>query len=98
MPKLDPDWAPLVDQLVVGVAKQLRENPPPVHKQSPWLNPEQAAEYLGLARLGLENMRRNKRGPRFYRHGHKIVRYNVKDLDAWWDSAFCGPDRAAVTK
>lgn len=53
-----------------------------------WLTPEQAAAYLGgnLTPAGLETMRKEKRGPRYSRPSHKIVRYRRADLDAWLEA------------
>ncbi|MPY74919.1 MAG: helix-turn-helix domain-containing protein [Alphaproteobacteria bacterium] len=72
--------AELPRELAVQVAAELRDDP---SVQSPWLNSEQAATYLGLEPRGLESMRRERRGPKFSRIGNRIVRYHVADLDAW---------------
>ena len=65
MAKLDPEWAALVDPIALAVAKQLRENPIPIFKQSPWLTTKEAAHYLGLRPKGVSNMRDNNRGPKY---------------------------------
>jgi excisionase family DNA binding protein len=55
-------------------------------KGSPFLNTDQAAHYIGLARQTLEKMRREGRGPRFRKHG-RYVRYHIADLDAWSEAS-----------
>ncbi len=49
---------------------------------SPFLDPKQAAHYLGLSPKTLANMRWHKRGPAFRRHG-RFIRYHIDDLDRW---------------
>jgi hypothetical protein len=51
-------------------------------KGSPFLTTEQAAFYVGLATETLEKMRRERRGPRFRKHG-RYVKYHIDDLDTW---------------
>lgn len=80
MPNLDPAWSKLARDVAAQVAAALRTEPPLL---SPWLNSEQAASYTGFAPRGLETMRREKRGPKYSRLGHRVVRYHVADLDAW---------------
>lgn len=55
-------------------------------KNSPFLNTAQAAFYVGLAQQTLEKMRREKRGPRYRKHG-RYVRYHIADLDAWSEAS-----------
>lgn len=83
MPKLDPAWTALAAQIAAEVARQLLENPAPL--VSPWLNPQDAARYLGLdaGARGLESMRRMERGPKYSNPSHKLIRYAVADLDAY---------------
>jgi predicted DNA-binding transcriptional regulator AlpA len=50
---------------------------------SPWLTPEEAAAYLCLKRRGLEDMRTRGTGPKFHKVNDRVVRYHVRDLDAW---------------
>lgn len=50
--------------------------------ESPFLNPLQAAHYLGLAERTLRQYRSKKIGPAYRRHG-KNVRYHIDDLLAW---------------
>ncbi len=49
--------------------------------ESPWLNSEDAAAYLGLATGTVRNLTWSKKLPS-YKRG-RIVRYNRDDLDAW---------------
>lgn len=49
---------------------------------SPFLNPKQAAHYLGLHAKTLAHMRCAGEGPHFRRHGGHI-RYHIDDLDTW---------------
>jgi excisionase family DNA binding protein len=55
-------------------------------KGCPFLNTDQAAHYIGLAKQTLEKMRREKRGPRYRKHG-RHVRYHIADLDAWSEAS-----------
>lgn len=58
-----------------------------------WLTPEGACAYLGgnLTPAGLETMRKEKRGPRYTRPSHKIVRYRRADLDAYMEAHLIDP-------
>ncbi len=49
---------------------------------SPYLNPEQAAFYIGVSTRTLQEHRSAGTGPRFRRHCRR-VRYHIDDLDAW---------------
>ena len=49
---------------------------------SPFLSPEQAAHYLGVAVRTLQEHRSAGTGPRFRRHC-RHVRYHIDDLDHW---------------
>ena len=77
---LDPTWRELADKVAVHILAALHESPP---KLTPWMNAEEAGEYLDLSVRGLESMRRAGRGPRYSRVGRVIVRYHIKHLDAW---------------
>ena len=50
-----------------------------------YLTTKQAAEYLKLKGNSLEKMRSRSRGPKFRRHGRRVV-YSITDLDAWSDA------------
>lgn len=50
--------------------------------ESPFLNTEQAAHYVGLSHRTLEKMRVTGKGPRFRKHG-RHVRYHIDALDIW---------------
>lgn len=49
---------------------------------SPYLTTGEAADYLRLKRNTLEKMRRQGRGPRFRKHGRRVL-YLIDDLEAW---------------
>lgn len=49
---------------------------------SPFLTPKAAARYLLLSPLTLEKYRITGDGPRFRKHGRRVV-YHKHDLDAW---------------
>ena len=62
------------------VAKLLRQEQFLLQK---WLTPEEAATYTKLTLRGLEQMRGQKRGPRYVKPGPRIVRYHIGELDRW---------------
>lgn len=66
-----------ISQLLVAQSERTKKN----HL----LSVEEAADYIGLARITLTRYRLNDRGPTYLRVGHKI-RYRKKDLDIWLDS------------
>ncbi len=80
MPEIDASWSQIGRQIAAEVVAALRENPPII---SPWMNPVQAAAYVGFKERGLETMRRRGDGPKYSRVNHRVVRYHVKHLDAW---------------
>lgn len=49
---------------------------------SPFRTPKEAAAFLRIRERTLLNMRYRKAGPRFRKHGGKVI-YHVKDLRAW---------------
>jgi len=51
-------------------------------KGSPFLDPAQAAFYLGVSIRTLQVHRTNGTGPAFRRHARRI-RYHIDDLDSW---------------
>lgn len=53
---------------------------------SPFLNVKEAAEYLRLRKRTLDNMRWQGVGPRFRKHGGRVV-YHRDDLKAWSETA-----------
>lgn len=48
---------------------------------SPWLDSEQAAEYLGSTAGTLKNWRATGQGPKYHVVQSRLVRYHVEDLD-----------------
>lgn len=57
---------------------------PRAFERSPFLTTARAAEYLGLSPKTLEKARVAGGGPRFRKHGRRVV-YRLEDLDAWSD-------------
>lgn len=51
-------------------------------KGTPFLDPAQAAFYLGISIRTLQLHRSTGTGPPFRRHARKI-RYHIDDLDSW---------------
>lgn len=51
-------------------------------EQSPFLTPDQAAQFLKLSPKTLEKYRREGGGPRFRKHGSRVL-YAISDLEAW---------------
>jgi predicted site-specific integrase-resolvase len=49
---------------------------------SPFLNPKQAAHYLGVSLRTLQEHRTKGTGPR-YRRPCRRIRYHIDDLDTW---------------
>lgn len=87
-----PDWQSLAEQVAAEVARRLSEQPPP--PASPWLTPAQASSYLSLTPAGLEQMRRRGGGPAFSKVGQRVVRYHLRDLDAWCEQRRRDRERA----
>jgi len=78
---LDDSWGQLAERVAEIVTRHLAELPP--RRVSPWFSPDDAAGYLRLTRRGLEDMRAQGRGPHFHKVNDRVVRYHVRDLDAW---------------
>lgn len=51
--------------------------------QKEWLDTAEAATYLGMSKVALEQMRKKNDGPKFYKPLPRVVRYKRSDLDAW---------------
>lgn len=49
------------------------------------MNPEQAANFLGISHRTLENWRLKGGGPAFVRMSHRCVRYRLEALLSWLD-------------
>jgi len=47
---------------------------------------EEVADYLGLSRAALAQMRYEKRGPVFVKVSARVVKYRGKELRAWIDT------------
>ena len=54
---------------------------------SPWLDTEQAAEYLGSTPGTLKNWRATGQGPKYHLIQTRMVRYHAEDLDRFVRSA-----------
>lgn len=50
---------------------------------SPWMNTEEAADYLGARPGTLKNWRHRGEGPRYHVINRRLVRYHESDLDAF---------------
>lgn len=74
---------PLAGLIANQVIEYLRHDP---LAHTPWRDTEDAAHYLSLTRRGLEDMRARGTGPKFYKVNDRVVRYNIRDLDAWLHS------------
>ena len=61
----------------------LRECPPVVPE---YLATPEAAVFLGVSEKILESRRIKETGPRYTKHGPRIVRYRVTDLHAWMEA------------
>ena len=53
------------------------------HNRSPWLDSDGAAEYLGCTPGTLKTWRSRGEGPRYSIIQSKLVRYHIKNLDAF---------------
>ena len=49
---------------------------------SPFLNTEEAAQFVRLNKRTLENMRLYGNGPAFRKHGNRVY-YHIDDLNGW---------------
>ena len=56
--------------------------------ESPFLNAEDAATFLGLQKRTLDNMRWKGTGPRFRKHGNRVF-YHREDLTYYSNSRDC---------
>jgi predicted DNA-binding transcriptional regulator AlpA len=50
-----------------------------------YLDPVEAAEFLGVSPRTMETWRRVRSGPTFFKIGH-LVRYKTSDLRAWLEA------------
>ena len=51
-------------------------------KERKMISPTEAAKIYGLNTGSLANLRSQRRGPKFYKVGRKIL-YDTKDLETW---------------
>ena len=56
---------------------------------TPFLDTQDSAHYLGISKASLERMRSEGSGPRFRKHGRRVL-YLKADLDAWSESHAVG--------
>lgn len=73
----DPAVAALAGEIAANITEKLK-----LPIVSPWLTPEDAADYLRLSKRGLEDMRAKGSGPKFCKVD-RVVRYHRGDLDQW---------------
>lgn len=52
-----------------------------------------AAAYIGVTNAHLCNMRKDGRGPKFYRYGKRYY-YAIKDLEEWVEAQAVDPEAA----
>jgi excisionase family DNA binding protein len=66
---------------ILAIVKELRarQGGPP----SPWLTPEEAADYLGISRSRLYQYVREGSMPGHYLPDSNMIRLNRDELDAW---------------
>ena len=57
--------------------------------ESPFLNTQEAADYLRLDPRTLDNMRWRNNGPRYRKHGGKVF-YHIDDINHWSSTRDCG--------
>lgn len=50
--------------------------------ETPFLHPDEAADYLRITRRALENFRVTGKGPPYRKHGGRVV-YHIEDLEEW---------------
>lgn len=55
----------------------------PDHVGRGLLNTKEAAHWLGISAKEMQRMRREGRGPRAAKLGHRIVRYPIDELTRW---------------
>ncbi|MBS1141560.1 MAG: Helix-turn-helix domain [Proteobacteria bacterium] len=58
------------------------------------LTPKEAAEYLKVSEKTLEGWRCAEVGPKYYRMGHRRVRYFMSDITSWLRAE--GPKRTKL--
>jgi excisionase family DNA binding protein len=63
------------------------------HQES--LSPKQAAKYVGISEAALRLWRSERKGPRYFRAGEKLVRYRRADLDSWIEARLSIPGAVA---
>ena len=62
-----------------------------VIEQPNTLTPRQAAKYMGVSDAVLRLWRSDRKGPRYFKAGEKLVRYRRADLDAWIEARLSAP-------
>lgn len=60
-----------------------QKDAPAAPVQRRWLDPDEAAAYLGVTRRWLERRREERNGPRFHKPTSMVIRYDLADLDAY---------------
>jgi hypothetical protein len=71
--------------LATEVARVLANQQSPL--QPEWVTPAQAAVILSTSIGSLEQRRARGDGPRYAKHGERLVRYRVADLHTWMEEA-----------
>ncbi|MEP0144509.1 MAG: helix-turn-helix domain-containing protein [Parasphingorhabdus sp.] len=68
---------------ISSLLAEILENTKKQDNQSPWLDTDQAAGYLNCSSGTLKTWRSRGEGPAYHVINHKLVRYNVDDLNAY---------------
>ena len=55
------------------------------------LNEREAGRYLGISAAVLRLWRSERKGPRHFKAGEKLVRYRRADLDSWIEARLSAP-------
>ena len=61
----------------------VRVKPPRIPFDAYFLTSREAAAFLGLSLRALKHLRSRGAGPPYYQFGDRLLRYRVRDLQAW---------------
>lgn len=83
----------LVEQIAQRVAQLLQETPGSAEPGSPWLNLEQACDYLGFSRDSLYKLTAARAIPVRKKAGGQGLLFHREELDRWLETAYPRLDR-----
>lgn len=63
-------------------------------QQKSVLAEKEAAAYLGVSPAVLHVWRAQRKGPRYFRAGERLIRYRRVDLNAWIEARLSEPEEA----